>query len=207
MRRNRPFTLIELLVVITIIMILAAMLMPTIEKARGKALSATCSSQQKQIMMAMQMYLNESDARFMSQSHGLVGQDYYPNRTLKDTSSGSGDQYGNFQCYLEPHVGSFDTFFCPTSQRTNKKDQFQHDYAMNTIVHGKDMFWFDQKHFSGNSSPADWGIITDQNYEWLQSDRAGRVACRHHHGANVGFLDGHVEFKTWETLRQLALLT
>ncbi|HEY3285103.1 MAG TPA: prepilin-type N-terminal cleavage/methylation domain-containing protein [Armatimonadota bacterium] len=54
--RRRGFTLIELLVVIAIIAILAAILFPVFAKAREKARTQSCLSNQQQIAKAMLQY-------------------------------------------------------------------------------------------------------------------------------------------------------
>jgi prepilin-type N-terminal cleavage/methylation domain-containing protein/prepilin-type processing-associated H-X9-DG protein len=60
---RRGFTLIELLVVIAIIAILAAILFPVFGKAREKARQSQCTSNQKQIALAFQIYSQENQER------------------------------------------------------------------------------------------------------------------------------------------------
>ncbi|MCF6242969.1 MAG: prepilin-type N-terminal cleavage/methylation domain-containing protein, partial [Bacteroidales bacterium] len=56
---RRGFTLIELLVVIAVISILAALLLPALQKAVATSRSITCVNQQKQHYLAVHLYLDE----------------------------------------------------------------------------------------------------------------------------------------------------
>jgi len=64
--RRKAFTLVELLVVISIIALLLAILMPSLQKARGQAQSVICKSNLRQWSLIFRMYLDEHKERFMN---------------------------------------------------------------------------------------------------------------------------------------------
>ena len=74
MKKTYFFTLIELLVVIAIIAILAAMLLPALQKAREKSLSTSCINNLKQISLSVGMYLGDFKDYYFSESIVSWGQ-------------------------------------------------------------------------------------------------------------------------------------
>ncbi len=94
MRKN-GFTLIELLVVIAIIAILAAILFPVFARAREKARQASCSSNVKQLMLGVLMYV----------------QDYDEKTPIADSHTGGDFNWTNF---VMPYVKNQQLWYCPS---------------------------------------------------------------------------------------------
>jgi prepilin-type N-terminal cleavage/methylation domain-containing protein/prepilin-type processing-associated H-X9-DG protein len=83
-KRASAFTLLELLVVIAIIAILAALLLPALSRAKGKAAQIACANNQKQLALAVRMYVDDYGGAYpgiASRMYGFHTEDWIYWRT------------------------------------------------------------------------------------------------------------------------------
>lgn len=183
MHRRKGFTLIELLVVIAIIAILAAILFPVFAKAREKARQSSCSSNLKQLGLAVNSYKQDYDEMYPL-SYPFTG----PGGT-RATACGTTAYW--WQDVLEPYVKSKQVFDCPSGQRNPCIIQVAGSYHASAEM--------------GNNladasviKPADTFMIADgfMNACVFAHDSYGATARRHNDRFNVAFYDGHVKSET-----------
>lgn len=108
---SKKFTLIELLIVIAIIAVLAAMLLPALNKARDKAAGTKCLNNFKTTGLAMFQYQSDN-------------QDWFPGYAeTGKTGWTSSPLVGRWFQKLERYTGTFDIFNCDRQNRPGSRVQ------------------------------------------------------------------------------------
>ena len=190
-RLRHAFTLIELLVVLAIIALLAAMLLPTLSRAKQKGQQTACSNNSRQQTLAVFMYADDSSDTLPPVAY--IDQD--------------GEEV-TWPRLLDPYLKNQKIHRCPSDMAAQ-----ENSYGLNELgfVDLTDPGVTTPNHLSAFHSVAATVMLGDlgtgDDYTTLRPDTFKMVAPgsdlnddadarpfgRHHRRCNIGFMDGHAE--------------
>lgn len=193
MRKN--FTLIELLVVVTIMMILAALLLPALSQARERAKTNSCISNLKQMGSGLMLYAGDNDDFFPYLIRQDAGADLDCGTAyifLKSNSTHYVGYVGWGAVFNAGYIGDGKILYCPSSP---------YKYGgVNCLPPGNEAkvstYYYRDKWESGKNkvfrvadkSRWGWGVGVDHFAE------SGKNILRHHNNSvNVLYAGGNVK--------------
>lgn len=209
-KKRNIFTLIELLIVIAIIAILAALLLPALNKARASAQGAKCLSNQKQCVLSMISYGSDNedilpmrlaitnpkglyswadwviDGKYLEWESGVLGCPAYPGGEFFLNSS------------KKNHVFIYGVAMGSTGNtNAGKADIYNYDCLLNTpnviralnikkLKAPSSVLWTAES-FKGTDKKPNYGLSKN-------SDTAGVImSARHNDQIPMSFIDGHAD--------------
>jgi prepilin-type N-terminal cleavage/methylation domain-containing protein/prepilin-type processing-associated H-X9-DG protein len=218
-RTRHAFTLIELLVVISIVAVLAALLLPSLARAKSRAEGTGCANNIKQLSIAWSSHADDN-SDFLVNNHGMPEtiqrRDNWVNN-VEDWLSNDGNT--NLALLttgkLAPYLGfSTGVYKCPSDRSVAENGPRIRSMAMNSLVgdpgeltnrFNPQMVQFFR--LSEIPDPSRIYVFLDEHPDTINDGFFmnrwedyiwGNLPASYHNGAaNLSFADGHVESHRW----------
>ena len=197
-RAQAGFTLIEILVVIAIIAILGAILFPVFARAREKARQTSCSSNLRQLGLAVEMYASDCDETYPMVGYGFGTPDVttlfelaYPYMKNREIVRCASDPGGNIDLSLlpTPILGA------PNVSYDANRAGVASSYIFGNPEQSGGLLYV--RAVSDVDLPADTTMVWDARLapgeDTLVPTNLIVAEFRHNDMANVCFVDGHVK--------------
>jgi prepilin-type N-terminal cleavage/methylation domain-containing protein/prepilin-type processing-associated H-X9-DG protein len=205
---RRAFSLVELLVVIAIISILCALLLPTLASSKEQGKRAQCTSNQKQLALAAQMYWDENDdMSFPYLSGATNGGKVYWFGWIKAGAEGERDFVATYGA-IYPYLAERGVEICPSLDYRSsiyklKAKGAAYGYGYNRLLGGKSLrqcrrpedtaLFADSAQVNDFQAPASpENPMLEEFYYFDDEVDSATVHFRHRGKANVSFCDGHI---------------
>ena len=211
-KMKKRFTLIELLVVVAIIAILAGILLPALNQARSRAKDIKCTSNLKQVGTYMMFYLEQNRELFPNERKNSGGVDaFWQDMLYHMATPGTTLAKG---CYLtEDRKAPRGAFACPSSAQKTESAAFRNHYATKCTGSGGNLGANKLSKVRNPSaramlfdchliSSADRAAAAQNRKEMTNQETLDKLRWRHKssRGANIVFVDGHTESRTFEQI-------
>jgi len=221
--KKSGFTLVELLVVIAIIAILAAMLLPSLSRAKGRALTTVCVNNLKQLNAGWHLYAADNRDLLVPNSDVAgrpPGSSWCHGSGLVEANTAAIESGLLFLYSSSPLI-----YHCPADRSTiydwngMKLAQLRNrSYNLSQSVNGEPTSWLSLhipsfKTYSEihSPNPVQCLVFIDENEDTMMDPHFGMPTAsygdtnqwwdmpsnRHDQGANLCFADGHAEHWRW----------